>query len=169
MKESAGGITSLVKEMGAGLAAAFGIEKIGEYFKEGIKKAIELRDTEKILLEVLDGNKASQRELIDLAKERAGVSMNSRLEIEQAEKFLAIQDRTPEQIKKTIEAAQDLAVVTGQTLEKAVEDLDATMEGRIPKGLQKLSSGFKDLTKEQLYHGAAIDLVAKKKTAARRK
>jgi len=24
--------------MGAGLAAAFGIEKIGEYFKEGIKK-----------------------------------------------------------------------------------------------------------------------------------
>jgi len=162
MKESAGGITSLVKEMGAGLAAAFGIEKIGEYFKEGIKKAIELRDTEKILLEVLDGNKAKQRELIDLAKERAGVSMDSRLEIEQAEKFLAIQDRTPDQIKKTIEAAQDLAVVTGQTLEKAVEDLDATMEGRIPKGLQKLSSGFKDLTKEQLYSGAAIDLVAKK-------
>ena len=110
MKESAGGITSLVKEMGAGLAAAFGIEKIGEYFKEGLKKAIELRDTEKILLEVLDGNKAKQRELIDLAKERAGVSMDSRLEIEQAEKFLAIQDRTPEQIKKTIEAAQDLAV-----------------------------------------------------------
>jgi len=162
MKESAGGIQSLVKEMGAGLVAAFGIQKIGAYFEEGIHKAIELRDTEKVLLEVLEGNKAAQRELIDLAKERAGVSMNSRLEIEQAEKFLAIQQRSPEQIKKTIEAAQDLAVVTGQTLEKAVEDLDATMEGRIPKGLQKLSSGFKDLTKEQLYHGAAIDLVAKK-------
>jgi len=28
--------------------------------------------------------------------------------------------------------------------------------------LQKLSSGFKDLTKEQLYSGSAIDLVAKK-------
>jgi len=162
MKETSTGMVGMIKEMGAGLVAAFGIHKIGEYFQEGIKKAIELRDTEKILLEVLDGNKQKQRELIDLARERAGVSMNSRLEIEQAEKFLAIQDRTPDQIKKTIEAAQDLAVVTGQTLEKAVEDLDATMEGRIPKGLQKLSSGFKDLTKEQLYHGAAIDLVARK-------
>ncbi|MEI6457130.1 MAG: hypothetical protein WCO93_12640, partial [bacterium] len=82
--------------------------------------------------------------------------------IEQAEKFLAIQGRTPQQIRKTILAAQDLAVVTGQTLEKAVEDLDGTMEGRLAKGLQKLSSQFKDLSKEQLYHGAAIDIVAKK-------
>lgn len=111
---------------------------------------------------MLDGNKATQRELIDLAKERSGSTKDSRLEIEQAEKFLAIQGRTPEQIRKTILAAQDLAVVTGQTLEKAVEDLDVTMVGWLAKGLQKLSSQFKDLSKEPLYHGAAIDIVAKK-------
>jgi len=162
MKETSGGLTSMIKEMGAGLVAAFGIQKIGDYFKEGIKSAIELRDTEKILLEVLDGNKQKQRELIDIAKERADTSMGTRQEIESAEKFLAIQQRTPEQIKKTIDAASDLAVVTGQTLGKAVEDLDATMEGRLPKGLQKVASGLKDLTKEQLYSGAAIDLLAKK-------
>jgi hypothetical protein len=115
-----------------------------------------------LLLDVLDGNKATQRELIDLAKERSGSTKDSRLEIEQAEKFLAIQGRTPEQIRKTILAAQDLAVVTGQTLEKAVEDLDVTMVGWLAKGLQKLSSQFKDLSKEPLYHGAAIDIVAKK-------
>ena len=144
------------------MAAAFSVTAVANYVKGGIQKAIELRDAEKLLLDVPDGNKATQRELITLAKERSGSTKDSRLEIEQAEKFLAIQGRTPEQIRKTILAAQDLAVVTGQTLEKAVEDLDGTMEGRLAKGLQKLSSQFKDLSKEQLYHGAAIDIVAKK-------
>jgi len=169
MKKNAGGLGGLFDslkgaalQMGGAMAAAFSITAIADYVKGGIQKAIELRDAEKLLLDVLDGNKATQRELIDLAKERAGSTKDSRLEIEQAEKFLAIQGRTPEQIRKTILAAQDLAVVTGQTLEKAVEDLDGTMEGRLAKGLQKLSSQFKDLSKEQLYHGAAIDIVAKK-------
>jgi len=151
-----------VLEFGGVLAAAFAVEKIAEYFKEGIKKAIELRDTEKILLLVLDKNKLVQKELIDLAKERSGVTTNGRLELEQAEKFLAIQGRTPDQIRKTIVAAQDLAVVTGQKLQQAVEDLDGTMEGRLSKGLQKLSSQFKDLSKDQLYHGDAIDIIATK-------
>jgi len=46
--------------------------------------------------------------LIDLAKERAGFQWIQGLKIEQAEKFLAIQDRTPDQIKKTIEAPRIL-------------------------------------------------------------
>ena len=149
MKKNAGGLGGLFDslkgaalQMGGAMAAAFSITAIADYVKGGIQKAIELRDAEKLLLDVLDGNKATQRELIDLAKERSGSTKDSRLEIEQAEKFLAIQQRTPEQIRKTILAAQDLAVVTGQTLEKAVEDLDGTMEGRLAKGLQKLSSFF---------------------------
>ena len=169
MKKNAGGLGGLFDSLkgaalnlGGAMAAAFSVTAIANYVKGGIQKAIELRDAEKLLLDVLDGNKATQRELINLAKERSGSTKDSRLEIEQAEKFLAIQGRTPEQIRKTILAAQDLAVVTGQTLEKAVEDLDGTMEGRLAKGLQKLSSQFKDLSKEQLYHGAAIDIVASK-------
>ncbi len=151
-----------VLEFGGALLAAFAVDKMAEYFKEGIKKAVELKDTENILLLVLDKNKSSQKELIGLARERAGVTTNGRLEIEQAEKFLAIQQRTPDQIRKTIVAAQDLAVVTGQSLQSAVEELDATMEGRMGKGLLKLSAGFKDLTKDQLYNGAAIDMIGAK-------
>ncbi len=169
MKKNSGGMSGLFDslkasalKMGGAMAAAFSVTAIANYVTGGIQKAIELRDAEKLLLDVLDGNKATQRELIGLAKERADSTKYTRLEIEEAEKFLVIQGRTPEQIKKTILAAQDLAVVTGQTLGKAVEDLDGTMEGRLSKGLQKLSSQFKDLSKEQLYHGDAITIVAKK-------
>ena len=52
------------------MAAAFSITAIANYVTGGIQKAIELRDAEKLLLDVLDGNKATQRELIGLAKER---------------------------------------------------------------------------------------------------
>ena len=157
-----GSMKTYVLEVGAAMVAAFSVNAIKDYFQEGVKAAIQLRDTEKILLTVLDGNKSSQRELITLAKQRSEVTTNGRVELETAEKFLAIQGRTPEQIRKTIVAAQDLAVVTGQGLQQAVEELDATMEGKMGKGLLKLSAGFKDLTKDQMYNGAAIDMIGKK-------
>jgi len=162
MQNMIGSIKTYVMDLGVAMAAAFSVAAITNYFKEGIKSAMEMRSVEKNLLDVLDGNKATQRELIGLAKERSGQTKDSRLEIEAAEKFLVIQGRTPEQIRKTIIAAQDLSVVTGDKLLKSVEDLDGTMEGRLSKGLQKLSKEFKDLSKEQMYNGDAIDIIAKK-------
>jgi len=151
-----------VMEYGGAVAAIFAVDKMYEYFKGGVEAAIKLKDTENILLQVVDKNKSAQKELIDLAKERAGVTTNSRLEIESAEKFLAIQGRTPEQIRKTISAAQDLSVVTGESLDASVKELNATMEGILSKNLGKLSSQFKELSKDQLYHGDAIDIIAEK-------
>ncbi len=146
--------------------ASSGIKKVAsavkDYVEDGIKSAIELRDAEKVLLMELNGQKDVQQDLINLAKQKAGSTFYSRMEIEQAEKFLAIQERTPDQIKKTIEAATNLAAVTGGSLQEAVEQLDGTMEGKLSKGLGKLSKDFKDLSKEQLYNGAAIDLIQKK-------
>lgn len=169
MKKSEGGLQGMMDSLksaaigaGAALAAAFSLHAIKDYFQQALKGAIELKSIEKNLLDVLDGNKATQRELINLAKEREGSTKETRIEIEAAEKFLVIQERTPDQIRKTIVAAQDLSAVTGKTLMQSVEDLDGTLEGRLGKSLPKLSKEFKDLTKEQLYHGAAIDLVAEK-------
>ena len=46
------------------MAAAFSVTAIANYVKGGIQNAIELRDAEKLLLVVLDGNKATRRELM---------------------------------------------------------------------------------------------------------
>ena len=79
MKKNSGGMSGLFDslkasalKMGGAMAAAFSVTAIANYVTGGIQKAIELRDAEKLLLDVFDGNKATQRELIDLAKERAG-------------------------------------------------------------------------------------------------
>ncbi|MCX6305535.1 MAG: hypothetical protein NT040_11255 [Bacteroidetes bacterium] len=169
MKKTEGGLDGMMNSLktaaigaGAALAAAFSLHAIKDYFQEAVKGAVELKSVEKNLLDVLGGNKAVQRELVNLAKEREGSTKSTRMEIEAAEKFLAIQERSPEQIKKTILAAEDLSAMTGKTLQQSVEDLDATMEGRLGKTLPKLSKDLKDLTKEQLYHGAAIDMIAEK-------
>ena len=148
--------------LGVAAVAAFSLDAIKEFVKGGVEAAMKLRDTESLLLEELDGQKIVQTDLINLAKQRSATSMYGRLEIEEAEKFLAIQQRTPEQIKKTINAATDLAALTGVTLKEATESLDATMEGRLGKGLGKLEKDFKGLTKEQMYNGEAIDIVAQK-------
>ena len=143
-------------------AAFMALSAIKDYFKEGIEAAKELQDVESLLLENLDGQKDAQQQLIDLAKQKAQTTLYKRQEIEEAENFLAIQNRMPAQIKKTIDAAMQLSVVTGKDLMESVRDLDATMEGKLGRGLGKLSQDFQGLTKVQLAHGDAIEIVRKK-------
>jgi|GEM_PF-2306958 len=161
----AGAFTKLTEwavKFGAAALAAFSFVALKNYVKEGIESAIKLRDTEKIMLDLLDGEKSRQKELIALAKEKAGTTMFGRQEIEEAEKFLLIQGRSQEQIKRTMQAAMDLSAVTGNELKNSIEDLDGTMEGRMGKSLGKLEKDFKNLSKEQLYNGDAIEIVRKK-------
>lgn len=81
--------------------------------------------------------------------------------IMQAQSFLAIQGRTEEQIRKTVQAAIDLSAVTGEDLISVVMKLDQTFEGTIGR-FGKLDSSLKDLTEEQLRNGAAVDIIANK-------
>lgn len=162
MGQFMGKISGWMMAFGAAAAAFFSLNAIKDYIKVGIEASLKLRDAESLLLAELSGQADVQKALIDLAKERARSTTYTRLEIEEQEKFLAIQERTPAQIKKTMLAAMDLAVVMHSSLEEAVKTLDGTMEGRLGKGLAKLDKDFKNLSKEQLYNGDAIDLVAKK-------
>jgi hypothetical protein len=155
-------LSSWALKFGAAALAAFSLNAIKDYVAEGIKAAKDLSDVETLLLENLNGQKDVQQDLINLAKEKANTTLYKRQELEDAENFLAIQQRTPAQIKKTIDAATQLSVVTGKDLMDSVRDLDATMEGKLGRGLGKLAQDFQGLTKEQLFHGDAIEIVRKK-------
>ncbi len=133
-----------------------------ESIKEGVDEAVKMQDANRLLMHSVEGDKVKYRELIDLAKQKAGTTLFSLKDFKEAEQFLSLQGRTAEQIKKTINAGTQLATLNKTDLITSVKELDATMEGRLGKGLTRLEKSFKDLTKEQLYNGAMIDLVGEK-------
>src|SRR5574344_2441593 len=77
------------------------------------------------------------------------------------EAYLAGLGLTEEQIKKTLSAATELSAFNGDDLKTSVETLAKTYTGTAGT-LGKMSSDFKNLTKEELENGAAVDLVSKK-------
>ena len=68
---------------------------------------------------------------------------------------------TTQRAKDLTVAAIDLAAATGEDVDTAVRLLGGTLDGTIGK-LGNYGSEFRNLTKEQLEAGAAIDLVAQK-------
>lgn len=66
-----------------------------------------------------------------------------------------------ERAKELTKAAIDLAAATGQDVETSVRLLGGTLDGTVGK-LGNYGAEFRNLTKEQLEAGAAIDLVAQK-------
>ena len=66
-----------------------------------------------------------------------------------------------DQAKSMVKAASNLAAVTGQDLESAVRQLGGTYDGTLGK-IANLGPAFRNLTKEQIEAGAAIDLINKK-------
>ncbi|MCX6272197.1 MAG: hypothetical protein NTU44_13455 [Bacteroidetes bacterium] len=165
-KQAEGIFSSMFGAITMGELASRAIENLSggvkNYFKEGIESAIKMADAQKLLLHALDGNKQKYQELIAMASEKAGTTLFSRMEVLEAEKFLALQGRSQEQIRKTITSAMDLSTVTGVILEQAVSDLDGTMEGKLGKSLGKLEKDFKSLSREQLYNGELINMVGEK-------
>ncbi len=69
--------------------------------------------------------------------------------------------RTEAETQKIIKAAIDLSATGTMSLETAVQQLNATLNGNIGRlGMQ--NAELKDLTKEELSNGKAIDILAKK-------
>lgn len=77
------------------------------------------------------------------------------------EAYLAGLGLTEDQIKKTLSAATELSAFNGDDLKTSVETLAKTYTGTSGT-LGKMSSDFKNLTKEELENGAAVDVVMKK-------
>lgn len=149
--------SSLVGALGIGV----GIASVVNFFKTSFEGYKEQAKAEKELMFALKERIGSTQELIDLADElqkNTGIPDDA---IIKAEAFLATQGRSTEEIKKTIKAGADLSKVLGVDIDSAVRMLDASLEGQT-KGIARLDSGIKDLSKTQLENGEAIDLLGKK-------
>jgi predicted nucleic acid-binding Zn-ribbon protein len=152
--------TSL-KGLAATIGVAFGVQQIVQFGKASVNAYIEAEKNAKLLLFALNGNVQVQQRLIEQSARIQKTTIYSDDQVQQAQTFLANQEMNEQQIMKTIDAATLLATVTGVDLQTATEQLSGTYEGSIGR-LGKLDSRFKDLTKEQLANGGAIDIIIEK-------
>jgi hypothetical protein len=152
--------TSL-KGLAGTIGVAFGVQQVIQFGKASVQAYMEAEKNAKLLLFALNGNSQVQQRLIEQSAQIQKTTIYSDDQVQQAQTFLANQGMTEQQIMKTIEAATQLATVTGVDLQTATEQLSGTYEGSIGR-LGKLDAGFKDLTKEQLANGGAVDLIIEK-------
>ena len=143
--------------IGVGIGLVF--NQIQKYLGDAITKSIEF-DKSLSRLKFTTDNITFQN-LKTFNKDFKFGSLFGTKDIMNAESFLASQGRTEEQIKKTIKAAMDLSVVTGDDLDGAVRKLDMTYEGSLGR-LGRLDGSLKNLTQAELENGVAIDIIGAK-------
>ncbi len=143
------------------IAGAFAVGAIVNFAKQSVDAFLEAEKAARKLNFAMNGNAKAIAALNDQAEKYKQTGLFDDEEITNAQAFLAQQGRTEEQIRKTIDAATKLSVVTGDDLQTSIEKLDMTYEGSIGR-LGKLDARFKDLTEEELKNGAAIDILNEK-------
>lgn len=111
------------------------------------------------LLTALNGNKKAFDNLTKSAKAFQNVSLFGDEEIIAQQAYLASLGLTESQINKVIAASMDLASATGETLQFGVRNLAKTFGG-LTGELGESIPALKNLTKEQLIAGEAVDIVA---------
>jgi len=112
------------------------------------------------LMTALKGNKKAFDNLTKSATAFQNVSTFGDEEIIAQQAYLASLGLTETEINKVIAASMDLASGTGQTLEFGVKNLAKTFGG-LTGELGESIPALKNLTKEQLMAGEAVDVVAK--------
>ena len=116
-------------------------------------------EAETRLLTATQGNVEMTERLAEQAEKLQQVSTFGDEEIVAQQAYLASLGMTEDEINKVIRASMDLAVGTGQTLEFGVKNLAKTfggLTGELGESLPML----KNLTKEQLMAGEAVDVVS---------
>jgi len=146
---------------GAFLAITGGFQAIRQGINEAVEDAKLTRQIEASLRSVGDASSQAVNSVLDFAdaiKSSTGVSDDL---VKQT--FIIAQSFgvSTEKAKELTQAAIDLAAATGQDVESAVRLLGGTLDGSIGK-LGNYGAEFRNLTKQQLEAGAAIDLVNQK-------
>lgn len=130
---------------------AFGAASV-KAFDEQIKAETKLRTA-------LKGDERAFQNLTKQAAEFQKVSLFGDEQIITQQAYLASLGMTEETINKVIAASLDLAAGTGQTLEFGVKNLAKTFAG-LTGELGESIPALKELTKEELMLGGAVDVVS---------
>jgi|TARA_R100000482_G_scaffold57024_2_gene20532 uncharacterized protein YukE len=124
-----------------------------------VKAFDEQAQAEAKLLTALKGNETAFNELTDAAQKFQELSLFGDEEIIAQQAYLASLGLTTDKINDVIAASMDLAAGTGQTLSFGVKNLAKTFSG-LTGELGESIPALKNLTKEQLIAGEAVDVVA---------
>jgi hypothetical protein len=150
-----------LKLSGAFIAITGGFAAISKGINEAVEDAKLTRQIEASLLAVGDASSGTVQEILDFAdavKDATGVSDDLvKSTFITAQNFGISTDKA----KELTTAAIDLAAATGTDVESAVRLLGGTFDGTVGK-LANYGQEFRNLTKEQLQAGDAIDLVNQK-------
>ncbi len=166
-KSGLDGLNKTVKSFGVAIGAAFSvaaIKKVGQEI-EAVNDAFGVQLESEIQLQkaVLNSSKLSLESAANLKKfasELQSTSIFGDEQLIQYEAMLAAQGRTEEEIQNVLQASVDLASTGVMPLESAVKNISKTYAGMAGE-LGESIPALKDLTKEQMKNGEAVELIAR--------
>jgi hypothetical protein len=160
-EKSVGGLGKAVGTIGPMIAGAFTIGAITAFGKAAFTAFEEQEKMNKKLLSSLQGNGFAFKELTKQAEQlrsKTGVDDGAIMQIQQ---LGAGAGYSVDKIKKLTDASVQLAAKTGQDLQSAYMQINATFTGSAGR-LTRLDSDFGLLTETQLKNGDAVDLILNK-------
>ena len=161
-EKSVGNLSNAFKSIGGAIAAAVAgiavaFKAIGEAneAERGVNQlSVAIAATGEFSREAVQGLQAYAEELSNLTGIDDDVIVSS---LALAKSF----GITNEQSKNLVTAATNLSAVTGVDLDTAIKQLGGTFDGTLGK-LANLGPEFRNLTKQQIENGAAVDLINQK-------
>lgn len=153
-----GNYSSAFDGIGSKLAGAFSVTAVIAFGKAAFTAFEEQEQANRKLLFALKGNKTAFKELTAQANDfqsRTGIADDA---IQGIQVLAAESGKGTEEIKKITEATINWSKITGQDLQSAYLQINATLSGTAGR-LTRVDQEFGKLSKSQLEAGAAIDLI----------
>jgi len=160
-EKSVGGLGKAVGAIGPMIAGAFSIGAITAFGKAAFTAFEEQEKMNKKLLSSLQGNGYAFKELTKQAEQLRSKTGVDDAAIMQIQQLGAGAGYSVDKIKKLTDASVQLAAKTGQDLQSAYMQINATFNGSAGR-LTRLDSDFGLLTETQLKNGEAVDLILSK-------
>ena len=160
-EKSVGGLGKVVSSIGPMIAGAFAVGSVVAFATAAFKAAEQQMQVNKRLLFSLKGNTSAFKELADQAENLRAATGVDDAAIMQIQTLGGAAGYSTDKIKKITAASIELAAVTGQDLQAAYMQVNATFNGSAGR-LTRLDAEFGTLSESQLRNGGAVDLLIKK-------